>query len=600
MRIRGKEDELVLRNVLSKDRQRVLLQPFRAIHSDVRLLRVAFSRHPESQMLIYHPVKHPAILVRTSARDESPLGSLCLIFEVSLENGRKQEDMALITLDEHDRVVEPESKTREYKRDLSGPDSLVKTVIAFANSAGGELVIGVADDATVIGVEDPLSEEEKLSNLIADRVNPQILPTIELMTIAGKTLLVAKITLGSQRPYFLKKDGPHQGTYVRLGSSDRQANASVVDELLRQRQRIAFDQLPARGATLADLDIEELSSMLGRPVTQTTLKTLDLVTEDQGQLVPTNAGVVVACSHPRDFLPSAWVRCARFRGVKRIDIFDRVEIESFLPQAVSKVDEFLRKHSFLTAEFGHDVRRRDVWSVPLDVIRELMVNAIAHASYSEIGTPIRVAFFDDRIEVENPGGLLPGVTPASMITGISEIRNPAITRVLHEMNLMEAWGTGFPGILDKLAERGLPAPEIVELPASVRIIVSIPNHMPRIMPVPGTTRGAHADDAYSTVASDAVAAGHTDYATGDPVLLEDLRPSALTVLKLADQTPSSRSDLLAGIGLRDAHMNYERHLAPLLVKGLLRRTLPATPAARTQRYVTTDIGHQLLVSLTSG
>ena len=525
--------------------------------------------------------------------------------------------MALITVDEQGRVVEPESKTREYKRDLSGPDSLVKTVVAFANSAGGELVIGVSDNAAVIGVDDPLREEQRLNNLIADRVSPQVLPTIELITVAGKTLLVAKITLGSQRPYYLKKDGPHHGTYVRLGSSDRQANSSTVDELLRQRQRVAFDQLPARGTTVDDLDLKELSSMLGRSVTQASLKTLDLVTEEQGQLVPTNAGIVVACPHPRDFLPSAWVRCARFRGVKRIDIFDRVEIESFLPQAVARVDEFLRKHSFLTAEFGHDVRRRDVWSVPLDVMRELTVNAIAHASYSEIGTPIRVAFFDDRIEVESPGGLLPGVTPASMMAGISEIRNPSITRVLHEMNLMEAWGTGFPGILDKLAERGLPAPEVEELPASVRVIVTIPNHMPRIMPVPGTTRGAHVNGTHDDSASPVSTEGSTEQANraketdgrakemvedevGKDQGLTDLRSSALTILRLADQAPASRADLLTGIGLKDAHMNYERHLAPLLARGLLARTLPDTPAARTQRYVTTDAGHQILIDAKEG
>jgi len=89
----------------------------------------------------------------------------------------------------------PESKTLEFKQDLSSPKPIMKTLIAFANTAGGHLVIGVTNDKQFIGVDNPLDEEEKLSNMIADSISPRLVPNIELMTIEGKTLLVVEVFL---------------------------------------------------------------------------------------------------------------------------------------------------------------------------------------------------------------------------------------------------------------------------------------------------------------------------------------------------------------------------------------------------------------------
>ena len=91
-----------------------------------------------------------------------------------------------LSLDESGRVIEPESKTREYKLNLAAKDRLSQTVVAFANSAGGELVVGVRDDGTVVGVGEPLTEQDRLSRSISDSIKPQIAPLIELVTVAGR------------------------------------------------------------------------------------------------------------------------------------------------------------------------------------------------------------------------------------------------------------------------------------------------------------------------------------------------------------------------------------------------------------------------------
>ena len=125
----------------------------------------------------------------------------------------------------------PESKTLEFKRDLSSPRSVLRSLVAFANSAGGHLLLGVADDRQIIGVESPLDEEERLSNLIADSIAPRLVPNIEMITVEGKTLLVVEVFVSGMRPHFLKSEGQQAGVYIRLGSTNRQADPQLIAEL---------------------------------------------------------------------------------------------------------------------------------------------------------------------------------------------------------------------------------------------------------------------------------------------------------------------------------------------------------------------------------
>ena len=98
-----------------------------------------------------------------------------------------------LCLDPSGRISDIEGKTLEFKRDLSSPDGPLRTLVAFANSAGGRLVIGVADDSTVVGVDDPLTEEERIASLIDDRISPQLVPAIDLVTLRDKTVLVVDV-----------------------------------------------------------------------------------------------------------------------------------------------------------------------------------------------------------------------------------------------------------------------------------------------------------------------------------------------------------------------------------------------------------------------
>jgi predicted HTH transcriptional regulator len=510
----------------------------------------------------------------------------------------------IVSVGEDGLVMEPESKTREYKRDLSNPDSVLEIVVAFANTAGGQIVVGVGDDRNVVGVENPLVEEVRFANLVADRISPQVLPGLELMTVEGKTLLIAEVAVGSQPPYRLRQVGgrkvsPEEGTYVRLGSTDRRISPALVDELRRARERVSFDQLPAGRAALTDLDPKPLEVKLGRRLDEAGLRTLELVVEDQGRLVPSNAGVLLASPTPRRFLPSAEVMCARFHGRERLDLLDQLEFTGPLHQAPDAIEEFLKKHAFLTAEFGETMHRRDVWSIPMRAIRELVVNAIVHAVYAETSAVIRVAFLDDRIEIDNPGMLLPGLTVEAMKQGVSRIRNPVIARVFRELNLMERWGTGFRSVVKELHERGLPDPEVIELPGIVRVVAAIPDHRPQIAPRSGTTRGLATATGRDVPGRRELGDAATQEPTQETQEPTALGPHGFALLASVEDEPLTRAELMRSIGLYNNSRAFRTHVAPLLRAGWVAMTNPDRPNLRTQKYAITDQGRRVLTGSTA-
>ena len=320
--------------------------------------------------------------------------------------------------------LQPEGKQLEFKRDLSSPLNVLKTLVAFANSAGGRLVIGVDDTRQVVGVADPLAEEERICNLIADAIAPRLLPNVELMSVGDATLLVVEVFPSGARPHYLSKQGPEQGVYLRLGSSNRQAGPDWIAETRRTAAGLVFDEQPMPSLSVQDLDLDAMARWFGpaRPLDTAQLQTLKLLRADQGRLVPTR-GAVLLWGKEREFhFPDAWVQCGRFRGQDKVDIFDQQDIHAHLPDAVAAIELFLKKHAFKSARFGA-MQRQDVWSIPLAMLREAIVNALVHADYAQRGTPMRVAFFDDRIDIESPGFLLPGMTVQDMQSGVSRIRN---------------------------------------------------------------------------------------------------------------------------------------------------------------------------------
>jgi ATP-dependent DNA helicase RecG len=183
-----------------------------------------------------------------------------------------------------------EGKTLEFKRDLSSSNKVLRTVVAFANTAGGILLIGVEDGTRAVrGVKDPLDDEERLANLIADSISPQLVPDIEILPWRNTYLVGARIHPGSNRPYYLRKLGFKKGAFIRVGSTNRVVDRTMLDELRRTARNESYDELPMTELDSEVIDFRAASEYFTgiRKLKRRDLETLRLVTSYQGKRCPT-------------------------------------------------------------------------------------------------------------------------------------------------------------------------------------------------------------------------------------------------------------------------------------------------------------------------
>jgi len=174
-------------------------------------------------------------------------------------------------------LTREEGKTLEFKRDLSSPDKVLRTLVAFANGAGGVLVIGITDEKhEVTGLADPRMEEERLANLVCNGIEPRLSPEISLVAWRRTHVLVVDVHPGSGRPYWLKRLGFPQGVYMRIGSTNRVADQAQVDELGRVVSRRAFDEETIAGSSSEAVDFRDTSELF--PAAGRILGSSDLAT----------------------------------------------------------------------------------------------------------------------------------------------------------------------------------------------------------------------------------------------------------------------------------------------------------------------------------
>lgn len=376
-------------------------------------------------------------------------------------------------MEPHALLTRPEGKTLEFKRDLSSPDGVLKTIVAFANTAGGTLLVGVEDrTGHVRGVRDALDLEEQLANLISDAVAPRLVPDIEILPWRRTQVLAVQIHPSPARPHYLKPEGIESGVYVRVASTNRRADAEMVQELRRFARGESFDEQPMPDLNSEALDFRAASESFApiRKLGQRDLETLRLITDHQGRKVPTVGGVLLFGLDRERHFPDAWIQAGRFRGADKSHIADRAEIRSFPVRAIEAAIAFVQKHAFHGAEVGA-VRRTERWNLPPVAVREVVINGVAHADYAQRGAPIRISIFDDRLEVENPGLLPFGLTVEDLLRGVSKLRNRVIGRVFHSLGLMEQWGSGVQRMTSACRDAGLPPPRFEEVATRFRVTI---------------------------------------------------------------------------------------------------------------------------------
>lgn len=361
-----------------------------------------------------------------------------------------------------------EGKTLEFKETARSLDGIVKTVIAFANSAGGVIVIGVKDKTKeLVGVPQILFEEERLTSAITDSIFPFLTPDIEICSLRSKELLILRISHG-MGPYYLKSEGPELGVYVRFGSTNRRVDAEMLDALRLLAKKISYDELPHPKGKLNEDALIDIFHWVGKKPTAHVLENLGVETSSSGKKYLSNGGVLLFGSNRIQLFPDSLIRCARFAGVNREKILDQMDIDAPLPQAADLIISFIERNIAKEGRIGR-LQRQDILQYPPITIREATMNALLHTDYAMTGCHIQIAIFDDRIEFTNPGGLPFGQTIEKALEGSSRIRNRVIARVFRELRLIEQWGSGLRRIVEACQTHEIKPPLIEELNNQFRI-----------------------------------------------------------------------------------------------------------------------------------
>lgn len=366
-----------------------------------------------------------------------------------------------------------ESKTLEFKENSLGTKNIIKTMVAFSNTAGGTLIIGVRDqDKALIGVADPIQEVEKITNLINDCITPKIVPNIEIFTYRDKNLISVQIYPGPDKPY-QTKGHLGNGIYYRVGPTNREADTTMVEELKRSVTNKYFDELPVLDLNPEAIDLHVASGFFARfrELTPKNLETLGVIVDRHGKKFPSKGGVILFSPHREQFFPDCWMQAGRFAGTTKAELIDALDIHDYPIHTIERAMDFVKKHAFFSYQIGDNLQRTEQWSVPLPAVREAIINAFAHCDYSQTGAPLRLSIFDDRLEIENPGLLPFGLTVEEIIDGVSKIRNRVIVRVLHELKYIERWGQGITRIIRSCQEAGLPPPEFKEIANRFRVTI---------------------------------------------------------------------------------------------------------------------------------
>ena len=382
-----------------------------------------------------------------------------------------------------EEILAGESKNVEFKANLPEKSiKYMKSVVAFANGTGGKIIFGIADKTReVVGFdkEDVFKKMDAIANAVSDSCEPAIIPDITLQTVDGKTVIVVEVFEGRQRPYYIKALGRDGGVYVRVAGTTRLADEYMVKELLFEGSNRYYDQALCTGLNVTDEDIDALcKAMKEQAVRNARTEEQKASIKDVGRQQLCSWGILIE-RDGKDFPSNAFAiltgngglhvatQCGVFKGTTRAVFLDRRNYEGPLWEQVDEAVKFVLRNIRMGCRL-EGVYRQDIYELPPDSIRELIVNAVMNCSYIQ-NSNIQVAIYDDRLEITSPGGLLPGVTIELMKEGFSKIRNRSLANAFAYMNLVEAWGSGIPKLMQAMQEYGLREPEFIDMEVAFRI-----------------------------------------------------------------------------------------------------------------------------------
>jgi len=380
-----------------------------------------------------------------------------------------------------------ESSGVEFKRDDVHPQGLAKEITSLANLEGGYILLGVEDDGAVTGLT-RLDIEEWVMNICSGNIQPPIIPYFEIVPWEDdRKIGVITIPEDSPDKPYKARQGNRWVTFVRIGSTSREATREQEQRLYQASGVLRYDIRPVSGSFLEDLDINRLINYFrdirGQDCPEqeeieqweALLINTEIMVESRGKAISTVGGILLFGKNPNRYLPQAGISAVAYRGKEKD--YEAVERETIRGPIVAKfigqediVDtglveraiEFVRRNTGSSAYLAEG-RRIDKPNYPKEVIRETIVNAIVHRDYTISGTDVELSIYSDHLEVISPGRLPNTVTVERMKAGCRVTRNELIKEILRDYHYVEATGLGVPRkIIAGMLKHNGTEPDLIE------------------------------------------------------------------------------------------------------------------------------------------
>ena len=338
-----------------------------------------------------------------------------------------------------------ESEVVELKAEVVG--DICKEVIAFANTKGGTLYIGVSDDGSVLGIKNADQVILQLNNMIRDSIKPDVTMFVgyEPQHIGDKDIIAVTIQKGTDRPYYLGSKGlKPSGVYVRNGTSSDPATDTAIRRMIKETDGDSFESMRSLEQNLSFEAAEKQFKKRNIPFDSAKMQTLGMISADG---IYSNVALLLS-----DQCPST-IKAATFSGEDKGTFQDRREFDGSLFQQMEELYSYLDMRNQTKATFD-GLYRIDTRDYPEDALREALLNSLVHRDYSFRASTL-VSVYADRIEFVSVGGLPSGIELDDIMLGLSVCRNPKLATIFYRLQLIEAYGTGMPKIMNAYAETEL-------------------------------------------------------------------------------------------------------------------------------------------------
>jgi len=369
-----------------------------------------------------------------------------------------------------DIIAGGESETVEFKTSF-GKD-VIETAVAFANTRGGIVLIGVSDAGTVSGQVFGREALRDYVNRIAVATELSVIPDAEMVLIGESEVMALSV---SEFP--LKPVATRGRCYRRSGSNTRQMTPSEIAEMHLHSTGQSMDAVIVSRKTTADIDLNAVQEYMRWAAKQgrrnfsekddplRVLKKLELIRSEQEI---TRAAILLFGKNPQSPLTQAVVHAGRLR--EKVHIMDNRIIDGSIISQVEETVEFIKKNLHVRFEITGDPQRREIWDYPLPALREAVINAIVHRDYGDTAD-IQIKIFEDALQVWSPGFLPFNITVDDLFDPehTSKPRNKLVAQIFYDLGLIERYGSGIRRILESCQDAGLLEPVFENFSGGFRI-----------------------------------------------------------------------------------------------------------------------------------